>query len=79
MVQKKRRYLKKENWADPEQSSQSEVNRSTKKLSPRVSESHASLFDQVAKTRFPNKREALEHAIELLAAEADPPADPSLE
>lgn len=66
---RKRRYLKRKDWDDPTKSPRAEVNQSAKKLTPRVSEEHVELFAKAAEC-FPNKRDALERAVELLAAEA---------
>lgn len=63
---RERRYTKREDWNDPTKERYSEVNISTKKLTPRVSQDHVRAFEEAAAT-FPDKRAALEHAIELLA------------
>jgi hypothetical protein len=65
----KRIYRKsKDQLADPESGPRASVNRLTKQLSPRVSEEHRDLFNECSEA-FPNKREALERAIQLLAME----------
>lgn len=66
----KRIYRKRENWPDPEQEKNAEANQLTKKLTPRVSEVHADLFNRLA-NEFPSKRKALEAAIDLLAAQLE--------
>lgn len=65
----KRIYRKsKDQLADPARGPRASVNRLTKQLSPRVSEEHRDLFNECSEA-FPSKRDALEHAIQLLAME----------
>lgn len=65
----KRAYrMKRDQLPDPKSSPVASVNRLTKQLSPRVSEDHRDLFNKCSEA-FPSKREALEHAIQLLAME----------
>ena len=59
-------YRRREDWTDPKKSHRSEVNLLTKKLGPRVSEAHLSLFNKCA-DESESGRAALERAIELLA------------
>ncbi|MBL4829522.1 MAG: hypothetical protein JKY55_06515 [Aliivibrio sp.] len=56
--------------SDPDKGPTASINRLAKQLSPRVYEEHRLLFNKCAE-KFPNKREALERAIELLAQELD--------
>jgi hypothetical protein len=65
---RERRYLKREDWADPDQAFNAEINQSAKKLTPRVSPDHLRAFEEAA-AKFPDKRAALERALELLATE----------
>jgi len=67
---RERRYLKREDWKDPEKSEQAEVNKSATKIAARLSFDHKDLFERAA-SKFPSKRDALERAVELLAAEAE--------
>lgn len=63
----KRIYRRAEDLADPSAAPNAEVNLPTVKLTPRVSRTHAELFERLA-AAHPSKRKALERAIELLAA-----------
>lgn len=65
----RRKYRKRHELPDPNATPRDEVNANTVKLSPRVSREHADRFNEFA-FGFPTKREALERAIDLLAAEA---------
>lgn len=71
-----RRYLKRKDWADPDRRPDAEINKSTKKLSPRVSEDHLRAFNDACE-HFPDKRAALEEAVRLLAESVGVPAPQS--
>ena len=64
----KRIYRRKEELFDPNSKPKDEINQLTSKLTPRVSRAHVGLFNACA-DEFPNKRAALERAVELLAQE----------
>lgn len=64
----KRIYRRKADLFDPSSKPTDEVNKLTSKLTPRVSRAHVGLFNACA-DEFPNKRAALERAVELLALE----------
>jgi hypothetical protein len=66
----KRIYRKRDQLPDPSASSQAEVNRLTAKFQARVSFRHRDAFEEVAKL-YPNRRVAIERAIELLLQEND--------
>lgn len=75
---RERRYLKRDEWADPSKGPDAEINKSTKKITPRVSADHLRAFEEAAAS-FPDKRSALERALELLAKETGvKPPIPSL-
>ena len=62
---RKRIYRRNEDLFDDTADPKAEVNRLTVRLSTRVSRAHKDVFNAAA-SRFPNKRAALERAIELL-------------
>lgn len=64
----KRIYRRKADLFDPSAKPTDEVNKLSSKLTPRVSRAHVDLFNSCA-SEFPNKRAALERAVELLALE----------
>lgn len=64
----KRIYRRKDDLFDPSAKPTDEVNKLTSKLTPRVSRTHVDVFN-VCADEFPNKRAALERAVELLAQE----------
>lgn len=64
----KRIYRRPADLFDPNSKPTDEVNKLTSKLTPRVSRAHVGLFNACADA-FPNKRAALERAVELLAQE----------
>lgn len=64
----KRIYRKRQELPEPELDPKASANRLARQLSPRLYPEHIELFNECARS-FPNKREALERAIELLAAE----------
>jgi len=64
----KRIYRRAPDLFDPKAKPTDEVNKLTSKLTPRVSRAHIGLFNACA-DEFPNKRAALERAVELLAQE----------
>lgn len=64
----KRIYRRADDMDDPNAGSQAAVNRLTKPLGTRVSRGHVEAFNAVS-SKFKSKREALEHAIQLLAEE----------
>lgn len=64
----KRIYRKRQELPEPELDPKASANRLARQLSPRLYPEHIELFNECARS-FPNKREALERAIELLADE----------
>lgn len=73
-IPKKRIYRRRADLPDRNQEPGAEVNKRQKKLGPRVSSAHLDMFQKASKN-FRTAGAALEHAIELLAAEQGVPID----
>ncbi|MEO1192917.1 MAG: hypothetical protein AAFY02_14245 [Pseudomonadota bacterium] len=64
----KRIYRRRQDLPNPDKGPKHSSNRMTRVVGTRISPEHMELFNRCAE-KFDNKREALEHAIDLLAAE----------